>query len=296
MNTSTANGSTMNNTSSMSGSTVNGSMTSNGSYNASSYNTYSGTSVASLPANVQMSFGKDFPTAAGNQYSWNQYGDWFSTYYTSKGRLTQYFYDQRGNGYSLSLPVIQTYVPEDIIDKALQKYGAHLYSISMVKTAEGKDAYQLGLIDRGQFHNEYLNEDGSSVASVWRVDEMNMNSSSTNAAMGDQSVNGSTDMNMNAADTGTNPNGKHQAGKNSSSNSSTSTNANSSTDTQTTTGNNDANGSTMSSGSTSSKSKTKIQNSDGTETKIKSTDNKTKIKTKGTPNNGTSSGNGNQQQ
>jgi len=256
-NMNTANGSSMNNSSSMSGSTVNGSMNSNGSYNANGYNTYSGTSVASLPANVQMSFGKDFPTASGNQYSWNQYGDWFSTYYTSKGRLTQYFYDQRGNGYSLSLPVIQTYVPEDIIDKALQKYGAHLYSISMVKTGEGKDAYQLGLIDRGQVHNEYLNEDGSSVASVWRVDEMNMSSSSTNAAMGEQSVNGSA-TDMNAADTGTNPNGKHNAGTNKSSNS-MSTTANGSTDTQTTTGNNDASGSSMSSGSTSSKSSQKFK-------------------------------------
>ncbi|GAA4733287.1 hypothetical protein [Flavisolibacter ginsenosidimutans] len=242
-------------------------MNANGSMNSSnSYSAYNGTAVTALPWNVQTNFGKDFPGAATNQYTWNQYGDWFNTYYVRNGRMTQYFYDQRGNGYSLSLPVIETYVPEDVIDKALQKYGAHLYSIGMVKTAEGKSAYQIGLIDRGQVHNDYLNEDGSSVASVWRVDTTNMTSSSANAAMGDEN------MNMNAADTSSNPNGKHYTGNHKNN---TSAGVNTSTDMQTTTGDDN-----MSNGK--SKSKTKIQNSDGTVTKIKSTENKTKIKTKTT--------------
>lgn len=148
---------------------------------AGSYQAYSGTAVTALPYHVQQNFGKDFPSTMGNQYSWNQYGDWFSTQYTSNGRLMQYFYDERGRGYALSLPVIQTYVPEDVVDKALQKYGSHLYSIGTIKTGEGKSAYQIGLLDRGQLHNEYLNEDGSAVAGVWRVEELT--STTENAAM-----------------------------------------------------------------------------------------------------------------
>lgn len=169
---------------------ANGNLSSTGSYHAY------GTSVAALPPNVQMRFDKEFPNTTGTAYSWNQYGDWFQTHYMANGRLTQYYYDTRGNGYSLSLPVIQTYVPEEIIDKALQKYGANLYSVSMVKTAEGKDAYQLGLIDRGQMKMEYLNEDGTAVASVWRVEDTSgaMTTTDANAAMGVQTT---TDESMN---------------------------------------------------------------------------------------------------
>lgn len=153
---------------------------------AASYDAY-GTAVTALPANVQRNFGKEYPGAAGQQYTWNQYGEWFHTYYTNQGRLTQYFYDQRGNGYSLSLPVVQTYVPEDIIDKALQKHGARLYSIGMVKAADSGNVYQLGVLERGQIRMEYLHEDGSSVTNVWRVEEpaiADMSSTSTNAALG----------------------------------------------------------------------------------------------------------------
>lgn len=157
-------------------------------YNAgNSADAYAGTAVSTLPLYVRTNFGRDYPNPANNQYAWNQYGDWFSTSYTGKGRLTQYFYDERGRGYSLSLPVIQTYVPEDVVDKALQKYGARLYSIGMVKTADGKDAYQIGLLSHGQLHNDYLNEEGISVANVWRTEEMNLSSTSANAAMEDQS-------------------------------------------------------------------------------------------------------------
>lgn len=149
-----------------------------------SYDAYA-TAVTALPANVQLNFSKEYPGALNRQYSWNQYGEWFHTHYTNQGRLTQYFYNQRGSGYSLSLPVIQTYVPEDIIDKALQKHGARLYSVSMVKAADSGNVYQLGLLERGQLRMEYFHEDGSLVTNVWRVEEpaADMNSTSTNAAM-----------------------------------------------------------------------------------------------------------------
>lgn len=150
-----------------------------------SYSAYAGTAVTSLPYHVQANFVKDYQNPDNRQYAWNQYGDWFSTQYTAKGRLTQYFYDQRGRGYSLSLPVIQTYVPEEIVDKALQKYGAHLYSIGMVKAADGSSAYRVGLIDRGRLHSDYLSEQGVTVASVWRTEEMNLTSAASNVAMND---------------------------------------------------------------------------------------------------------------
>lgn len=151
-----------------------GSLTSAGAYSAY------GTPVPALPSNVQMRFNTDFPTTASGTQSWNQYGDWFHTHYINSGRSMHYFYNARGDGYALALPVIQSYVPEDIIDKALQKYGANLYSVSTVQTSDG-DAYKLGIIEQGQLRTDYLNEDGSSVVNIWRVEELN--TTDANAAM-----------------------------------------------------------------------------------------------------------------
>jgi len=142
-----------------------------GNLNSSSSYSASGTSVATVPYFVQTNFPKDYPASVNQSYTWNQYGEWFQTHYINNGRLIQYYYDSRGRGYSLALPVIQTYVPEDIIVKALQKYGANLYSVSMVKTADG-DSYQLGIIERGQLRTEYAKEDGSSIINIWRVEEV----------------------------------------------------------------------------------------------------------------------------
>jgi hypothetical protein len=115
----------------------------------------------------------------------------------------QYFYNQKGDGYALALPVIQTYVPEDIIDKALNKYGATLYSISMVRAVDTGNVYQLGIIERGQLRTEYLNDAGATVANVWRVDDMNtagsMSTTDANAAM-DGNMSNATHSNMSSAD------------------------------------------------------------------------------------------------
>lgn len=164
--------------------------------NLSSIGTYSalGTSVAALPSMVQMRFNSDFPTTANTAYSWSQYGDWFHTHYVNNGRATHYFYNARGDGYSLALPVIQTYVPEEIIDKALQKYGANLYSVSMVKVGDGSSAYQLGLIEKGQMRTVHLKEDGSSVEQIWRIEEDTLSTTDANAAMDGSGTTTTTEM------------------------------------------------------------------------------------------------------
>ena len=190
-NSGTTNNTTMNNTTNMNNGTTNANMSSTGSYSA-----YSGTAVSGLPMNVQSRFNQDFPMSANNTYSWSQYGDWFHTQYMSKGRSMHYFYNSRGDGYALALPVIQTYVPEDIIDKALNKYGANLYSIAMVTAADSGNTYQLGLIDRGQLRMVYLNDAGTTVQNVWRVEDTtgDMNATDANAEMGTQSSTTTSDM------------------------------------------------------------------------------------------------------
>ena len=235
------NANNMNNTASAN----NGTMSSTGSYSA-----YGGTAVSNLPANVQMRFNQDFPTGANNQYSWNQYGDWFHTHYVNNGRLWQYFYSTRGDGYALVLPVVHTYVPENIINSAIQKYGSSLYSIGMVKTNSGADAYQIGLIQGGQLNTQYLDESGVSVNDVWRVDSTGMDSTQTNAAMGSGTTSG-----------------------NWSSDASSSQQSSMSTDM------NSQSGDMNNQSSNQGKTKMKIKHADGSETKIKTKDGQTKVKT-----------------
>ena len=159
-----------------------GTMSSTGNYSA-----YGGTAVPYLPNNVQMRFSQDFPMTANNTFTWNQYGDWFHSHQLNNGRLTQYFYDTRGNGYSLVLPVLHTYVPENIVSSALSKYGANLYSIAMVKANKDTSetaTYQIGLIDRGQLFMQYLDENGATVSDVWRVEEVDSTGVMTSTDMG----------------------------------------------------------------------------------------------------------------
>lgn len=158
------------------------------------YSAY-GTSNATLPPSVSMSYNRDYPTYATQNSTWTQYGDWFYSSYVANGRYTQIFYDNRGNGYSLALPVLMTYVPENVVDQAVKRYGTNLYSITGVKTGDGtKEAYLINLIDRGQSRMEYVGDDGAAVSEVWRIDppvvepSAIMATTDANAAMNDETT------------------------------------------------------------------------------------------------------------
>jgi hypothetical protein len=216
----------------------------------------SGTPNAVIPYNVQMNYGKEFPMAASGGGTWTQYGDWFYTTYMTGGRHTQIFYNNRGSGYSLALPVLNTYVPEYVVNGAIQKYGLNLYSITTIKAADGTNAYQFNLIDRGQSKYEWLDSSGATALNIYRTEEVTdtMNTTSTNAAMDAQN--------------GTNATGNSNA-----------TNMNNSSDTNATM-TNDANAT----GNSKMKTKTQMKSADSTGSKMKMNE-KAKAKTSGTSGN-----------
>src|SRR5687768_11249053 len=49
-----------------------------------------------------------------------------------------------------ALPVLQSYVPENILSNAKNTYGERLYSIKGVKSGNGEDVYQITLVDNQQ--------------------------------------------------------------------------------------------------------------------------------------------------
>jgi hypothetical protein len=145
------------------------------------YNAYSTT--ANVPQSTQYFLLRDYPSATNPM--WEQSGNWYRATYLNNNRNMQVYYSPNGTGYTVALPVIQSWVPEDVITSALTHYGNNLYAINKVRAANGQEVYQVTVLNNGEARSEYLNADGSSVAAVdvfLFPGSGVMNSSSSNAA------------------------------------------------------------------------------------------------------------------
>lgn len=90
-------------------------------------------------------------------------GWWRATYTNENNRLirvyysTQPYYLERGESFGVALPVLNTYVPEEVITNAINQYGDNLYSITKMKSADDGEGYQLILVDNGISRAVWLN-------------------------------------------------------------------------------------------------------------------------------------------
>jgi hypothetical protein len=233
--------------------------------------------ATSVPSNLQTSLQQTYPSAFNP--TWQQAGDWYRASFNNMNRNMMVYYAPNGNNYTVALPVVQSFVPEEIITKALGMYGSNIYSINRVRSASGTDAYQVTVIEGGVSRTEFIGEDGSTVAAidVFRNDANGintMNSSSNNAANAD--MNSSSNMNNNTNNGSLNNSNLNSGNVNNSNvNSSTTTDMN----TTTTDINTDTN---MSSGSQVTdpnlKLKHKVKTDDGKIMKTKTKNGKTKVK------------------
>lgn len=211
------------------------------------YNAY-GTAV-NVPSHTQSYLLRDYPTATNA--TWQQSGEWYRANVVNANRNMQVYYAPNGDNYTVVLPVIQSWVPEEVVTSALNMYGTSIYSVNRIKGATGQELYQVTLLDNGTSRMEYLNADGSSVAAVdvFRTTDMQMdpatgswNTTSNNAAMDNTTTMDTTTISS-------------DEGMSTTATSGTSTNMN-------------------------TKAKSKVKNADGSEIKIKTKDGKTKIKEK----------------
>ena len=63
---------------------------------------------------------------------------------------------QADNSKDAFVPVLKTYVPPDVVERAVKLYGRELYCISQAKNANGDTAYIVGLIRNGRLTNEWM--------------------------------------------------------------------------------------------------------------------------------------------
>lgn len=143
----------------------NASLSSNNAYNA-----YGATSVA-IPYRAQMNFQKDYPGVANNNITWTQSGDWYHGTYLNNGRYSHIYYNDKGNTYTVSMPVTQTYVPDDIMSKATTMYGPTIYDVTTLKgDSTHANIYQIRTLENGQVKAQWIADDGSTVADPFRSD------------------------------------------------------------------------------------------------------------------------------
>ena len=93
---------------------------------------------------------------------------WSASYTTENNRMTRVYYNTqpwymepgRDNSFKVALPVLNTYVPEDVVTAAIRAYGSDLFSITARKLdANGLQSYFVTLIRNGVSEIEEMNAD-----------------------------------------------------------------------------------------------------------------------------------------
>lgn len=160
-------------------STDNNSLNSNTSYNAY------GSFMATPPEYVQSYVMRDYPAYSGTH--WQQFGDWWHGYSVNNGVPAHYYYNMAGQSFIVALPVRQSLVPDAVVSKAVDQFGPTLYDINRLKGSMGQDIYQVRLLENGQLSSYWMDENGTKVIDVYRMETTettnlntgNMNSTGT---------------------------------------------------------------------------------------------------------------------
>jgi hypothetical protein len=157
-----------------------------------SYDAYS-TYNAALPTYMQTYVVRDYPMAT--DVRWQQNGDWWHGYYLNNGAPSHVFYNERGQTFMAALPVRQTFVPDEIVSKAVSIWGPVMYDIHAIKGSEGQDVYHVRIIENGTLASQYMGADGSKVIDVYRMEIADAELESLNANPETQNI--TTDPAMN---------------------------------------------------------------------------------------------------
>jgi hypothetical protein len=190
------------------------------------YSAY-GTTSAAIPSNVQVYFDRDYPNSG--EVTWRKKGDWYYATYNKMGRYNHVYYNERGDTYTVALPVTHNYVPDDVVMKVGNMFGDMVYDIASLKGQDGQTIYHIRTIEGEQLKSNWVGEDGSTITDPFRPadsvvlqNEMNTNVNVTTDTTGqhmnhDQKMDST--MNSNKDKDGLNeptpaPDGNNQDGSN----------------------------------------------------------------------------------
>jgi hypothetical protein len=126
-----------------------------------SYGAYGSVAV---PPTVQSTFMSQYPTAGNAMWDRDTATNMWRARYNASGRNISVYMDERGNTYTLALPLVQSLVSEDVVSSAINKFGNNVYDVLQLKTGDSQYVYQVRLIENGQVRAVHINEDGSDAA------------------------------------------------------------------------------------------------------------------------------------
>lgn len=192
--TNNASNSTMNsssNTQMNSNTNLNNTTTTNPSYNTTSTSNYS---AYGIPNYVQMNFQTQHPNVSNLTWT-SPTADWYHGYYSdANGRYTHVYYStdpyynvqyypERITGYIVSLPVLQTYVPDAVVTTATNLYKQNLYDITAMKGNNSQDMYVVRIQDNGELKSVWMDANGTALTDYWRTEEQTNNTTNVNSTM-----------------------------------------------------------------------------------------------------------------
>jgi hypothetical protein len=92
--------------------------------------------------------------------------DWWYATYKDNNRIvrvyynTQPWYMMRGESFKASLPVFNTFVPDQVILNAINSYGNNLYSITQRLSTGNEEVYHVTVIRDGRSEVILMNRQG----------------------------------------------------------------------------------------------------------------------------------------
>jgi hypothetical protein len=100
---------------------------------------------------------------------WEPVDTWWRASYNNNNRIKHVYYNSAGMDYSVSLPVITGFVPEEVITKAISLHGSNIYGITRMKSANGSEVFQVRLLDAGKTKNVWMDANGVAVTDIYKT-------------------------------------------------------------------------------------------------------------------------------
>jgi hypothetical protein len=125
------------------------------------------------PEPIKMHFQTYYPGTT--MATWQSNGEVWRATYKGDNRITHIYYNstpyylEHPVSYKLVLPVTNTYVPDRVIEAAINSYGDNLYSITLMKGTDGNEVYQVCLLENGNAKNVWMNAESTVFTDVNKV-------------------------------------------------------------------------------------------------------------------------------
>ncbi len=124
-----------------------------------------------VPENIRVDFVTTYP--AVTTVTWEPFDgvvtDMWRATYTTNNRITRTYYTTNGATYNIVLPVLSTYVPEEVVTSAINLYGNSLYSITKMKSAGDMEVYHVCLMENSTPRSVWMDAGGVVVTDVYKI-------------------------------------------------------------------------------------------------------------------------------